>query len=270
MDVKKVLLISQEIDPYLSGTPMANFSRSLAQKFQEKGAEVRSFMPKYGAINERRNQLHEVIRLSGLNIIIDDTDHPLIIKVATLQPSRLQVYFIDNDDYFCHHLPHGELETVEQAENNDERAIFFVRGVIETVKKLRWNPDLVVCVGWITSLIPLYLRTLYADDPAFAQSKIVYTIAGEPFAGKLDARMADKLKEEGLSDDQIKAVADEEGILDFERLNRLAIDASDAVADSGMLSDARVIEYARSSGKPFLPANGEADTDHFFEFYKSL
>ena len=141
MDVKKVLLVSQEIDPYLTGTAMADFSRLMALKLQEKGAEVRCFMPRYGAINERRNQLHEVIRLSGLNISIDDTDHPLIIKVATLQPTRLQVYFIDNDDYFCRHTQQKSLETDDDPETNDERAIFFVRGVIETVKKLRWNPD---------------------------------------------------------------------------------------------------------------------------------
>ena len=152
MDLKKVLYISQEIDPYIPSTPMGIFGRGLTQGLQEKGAEVRTFMPKFGAINERRNQLHEVIRLSGLNISIDDTDHPLIIKVATLQPTRLQVYFIDNDDYFFHHTPGQALEVDSDAENNDERSIFFTRGVVETVKKLRWDPEIVHCTGWITAL----------------------------------------------------------------------------------------------------------------------
>jgi len=137
-------------------------------------------MPKYGAINERRNQLHEVIRLSGMNIIIDDTDHPLIIKVATLQPTRLQVYFIDNDDYFYRHTP-GKFEPVDWADVNDERAIFFVRGTIETVKKLRWEADIVHCIGWITALTPLFIKQLYADDPSFRTSKILYSL----FADKL-------------------------------------------------------------------------------------
>lgn len=270
MDVKKVLLISQEIDPYLCGTPMGEFSRALAQNLQEKGAEVRSFMPRFGAINERRNQLHEVIRLSGLNIVIDDTDHPLIIKVATLQPSRLQVYFIDNDDYFCRHLPHKTLETVDQPEVNDERSIFFVRGVIETVKKLRWNPDLVICVGWISSLVPLYLRTIYAEDPAFSNAKIVYAIAGEPFEGNMDMRMAQKLKEEGLTDEQINAILNQEGAINFDAMNKLAIDSSDAVIDSGENSDPSALAMALSSEKPFLPFNAENGASEYFEFFKSL
>ena len=164
MDVNKVLYISQEIAPYLPETPMALLGRDLPQGILETGAEVRTFMPKYGSINERRNQLHEVIRLSGMNLIIDDTDHPLIIKVATLQPSRMQVYFIYNDDYFAHNLT-KELETVSSPADNDERSIFFVRGVIETVRKLRWDPNIIHCNGWITALAPLYIRQNYNDDP---------------------------------------------------------------------------------------------------------
>lgn len=270
MDVKKVLFVSQEIDPYLPGTPVAGVSRSMAQMLQEKGAEVRCFMPRYGAINERRNQLHEVIRLSGLNIEINNTDHPLIIKVATLQPSRLQVYFIDNDDYFFRHGQSKSLETEEQAEINDERAIFFVRGVIETVKKLRWNPDIVVCCGWVSSLVPIYLRTIYAEDPAFAESKIVYAIAGKPFEGQLNPQMVDKLKDEGLTDEQISKIADKNGIIDFEQLNRLAIDASDAIVDSGADSDNACIEYAKASGKPLLSFCADTDAKQQMEFYQSL
>ncbi len=271
MDVKKVLFVSQEIDPYIPETALADFSRSMSQLLQEQGAELRCFMPRYGAINERRNQLHEVIRLSGLNIEIDNTDHPLIIKVATLQPSRLQVYFIDNDDYFYRHAQQKILEIDSQPEVNDERAIFFTRGVIETVKKLRWNPDIVVCCGWVSSLVPLYLRTIYAEDPAFANSKIVYTIAGKPFEGQLDARMALKLQDDGISEEQVKALAAEDGTFDCVRLNRIAIDASDAIIDSKTdINNSASVEYAQSCGKPFIACNTEVSAEQYSEFYKSL
>lgn len=270
MDVKKVLLISQEIDPYTTGSPTASFSRTLAQGLQEKGAEVRSFMPRYGAINERRNQLHEVIRLSGLNIPIDDTDHPLIIKVATLQPSRLQVYFIDNDDYFMRHMPLKQLETVEYAGNNDERAIFFVHGVIETVKKLRWTPDLIICAGWISGLVPMYLKSVYADDPAFEGSKIAFVIVDDPTEGALDARMALKLHDEGLSDELIKAAALDDNTFTYRRLNEIGMDFSDAVLVSSPAVDSVLADYAHASQKPVLDADAASDSEAVINFFKSL
>lgn len=159
---------------------MAVLGRDLPQSIQEKGLEVRTFMPKYGFVNERRNQLHEVIRLSGMNLIIDDTDHPLIIKVATLQPARMQVYFIFNEDYFSHNIT-KQLETESSPEDNDERSMFFVRGVLETVKKLRWNPEVIHCIGWITALLPLYIKHYYNDDPAFSESKVVYSLFDNDF-----------------------------------------------------------------------------------------
>ena len=152
MDVNKVLFISQEITPYVPESPIATIGSDLPQRIQELGYEVRTFMPKYGCINERRNQLHEVIRLSGMNIIIDDSDHPLIIKVATLLPARMQVYFIYNDDYFMHNVT-KDIETEISPEDNDERSIFFVRGVMETVKKLRWEPEIIHCNGWISASV---------------------------------------------------------------------------------------------------------------------
>ncbi len=152
---KKILYISQEIFPYLPESELANMGRYLPQAVQELGRETRTFMPKFGAINERRNQLHEVIRLSGMNLIIDDTDHPLIIKVASIQAARMQVYFIDNDDYFHRKNTIADDEE-EEYDDNDERTIFFVRGVMETVKKLRWTPDVIHCQGWMTALAPLY------------------------------------------------------------------------------------------------------------------
>jgi len=171
MESKKVLFVSQEITPYLPETELSLIGRTLPQAIQETGKEIRTFMPKYGSINERRNQLHEVIRLSGMNLIIDDTDHPLIIKVASIQAARMQVYFIDNEDYF--NRKQAVIDSKGKFfEDNDERMIFFARGVLETVRKLRWSPDLVHCHGWFTSLVPLYLKNAYREDPLFADSKV--------------------------------------------------------------------------------------------------
>lgn len=269
MDVKKVLYVSQEIEPYVAPGPVATFSRTVAQGMQEKGAEVRTFMPRYGAINERRNQLHEVIRLSGLNIPIDDVDYPLIIKVATLQPTRLQVYFIDNDEFFSRHNAEGLLETESDPEVNDERAIFFVRGVAETVKKLRWEPSVVHAIGWLAGLVPAYIKHIYNEDPSFRTSKVVYSIvADKDLDAPLDEAMIKKLKDEGFNDAQLKAL---EGTT-HRSLNKLAIDFADAVAISAPDADPELIEYAKASGKPLLEYPGECPeaNDAYFEFYKSL
>ncbi len=268
MDVKKVLYISQEITPYLAADPLSTFGRMLPQGIQEGGTEVRTFMPRYGCINERRNQLHEVIRLSGLNIVIDDTDHPLIIKVATLQPSRMQVYFIDNDDYFLRHTADG-LETETLAHENDERAIFFVRGVLETVKKLRWIPSVIHCTGWITALSPLYLRKIYGDDPTFADSKIVYSLFDAPFDGELDPRMIDKLAQDGFKADQLASLTG--GPVNCDALNRIAMDYADAIAVSSPGVSEALLDYARKTGKPLLEYPGEENyVEAYKNFYSSL
>ena len=177
---KKVLFINQEITPYVPETNMSIMGRDLPQKAQEAGLEIRTFMPKWGNINERRGQLHEVIRLSGMNLIIDDTDHPLIIKVASIPQSRIQVYFIDNDDYFTKRQMTTD-EAGEEYADNGERAIFFARGVLETVKKLRWTPDIIHCQGWMSAVVPFYIKKAYHEEPSFANTpsalfpKVVFT-----------------------------------------------------------------------------------------------
>ena len=173
MDVKKVLFINQEMSPYLPSSLMSDTGRYLPQAIQQSGCEIRTFMPKWGCINERRNQLHEVIRLSGMNIIIDDTDHPLIIKVASISAARMQVYFIDNDEYFRKRGMIAEADGKE-CPDNLERAVFYARGVIETTKKLCWVPDVVYCQGWMAAIAPYLLKTAYKDDPAFANAKVVF------------------------------------------------------------------------------------------------
>ena len=268
MDKNKVLYISQEITPYLPETPMAELGQKLPQGIQEMGNEVRTFMPRYGCINERRNQLHEVIRLSGMNLIIDDTDHPLIIKVATLQPSRIQVYFIDNEDFFQRHMA-KDLETRLTPELNDERSIFYVRGVIETVKKLRWEPTMVHCSGWISALAPLYIKRVYDEDPSFRSSKVVFSLFDDKFEGEFDKRFSEKLKMDGFADDDIKGLLGDS--VDYKTLCKFAIDWSDGVIQSSSSVDDELIEYAKASGKPFLPYPGDENyVEAYNEFYKSL
>lgn len=263
MDVNKVLFISQEINPYLHHSPLADFGRLLPQSIQETGSEVRTFMPRYGSINERRNQLHEVIRLSGMNIVINDTDHPLIIKVATLQPSRMQVYFIDNDDYFLRHATEG-LETETLFDENDERSIFFVRGVLETINKLRWIPSIIHCTGWITALTPLYLKQLYADNPAFAGVKTVFSLFNHPFEGTFDPSMIEKLKLDGIKECDLAHLA---AGIDYKALCKTAMDHADAIAISSADNAPELVEYARSLGKPLLEYPGD---DNFGAAYKDF
>lgn len=268
MESKKVLFISQEVSPYVPDTPMSKLGCETPQSIHGREFEVRIFTPKYGCINERRNQLHEVIRLSGLNLMIDDNDHPLIIKVATLLPSRMQVYFIDNDDYF-HSLPEKGLETEVTPEDNDERLMFFTSGVIETVKKLRWQPAIIHCSGWVSALAPLYLRTKYNDDPTFRSSKIIYALQPERFEGTLDPRFVEKLRMNEFSDKDIAAIVGEP--VDYIALNKLAIDYSDAIMQITEDTDPEVLDYAIKSGKPFLPYTPEESRkESQINFYRSL
>lgn len=268
MDVNKVLFITQEISPYLPASPIANVGHDLPQGIQERGLEVRTFMPKYGYINERRNQLHEVIRLSGMNLIIDDTDHPLIIKVATLLPARMQVYFIYNDDYFMHNVT-KDIETESSPTDNDERSIFFVRGAMETVKKLRWDPDIIHCHGWITALAPLYLKNIYSDDPTFQGAKIVYSLYEDDFKMPFDARLAEKLRFDGILPEDVAGIDGKE--VDYVALTKLAIDNSNGVIQYSKNINPEILKYAQECGKPFLPYQDEENyVDAYAEFYKSL
>ena len=268
MGKKKILYISQEITPYLKPTALGEVCQKLPHKVQEHGIEVRTFMPKYGCINERRNQLHEVIRLSGMNLVIDDTDHPLIIKVATLQASRMQVYFIDNEDFFQHHAV-SDLEIKVTPEDNDERMMFFVRGVMETVKKLRWEPFVVHCSGWVTALAPMYMKKLYADDPTIGPAKIVYSIFDDSFEGTLDPRFVEKLKQEGFTDDDLVPLTGEP--VDSVALGKLAIRYADGVIQASQNVSKDLVDYAASLGKPFLPYEGEeTDAEAVVDFYESL
>lgn len=244
----KVLFITQEITPYVSESEMSLVGRNLPQAIQEKGREIRTFIPKWGNINERRNQLHEVIRLSGMNLIIDDTDHPLIIKVASIQSARMQVYFIDNDDYFQNRLQVVDENGVEY-EDNDARAIFYARGVLETVKKLRWCPDVIHCHGWMTALAPLYIKKAYKDEPSFRDAKVVFSLYDNDFKEPFHPDFASKLLLKGISK---KDVADLKEPVDYTALCKLAVDYSDGVIQQSEHVNEEVIAYARQIGKPVL------------------
>ena len=199
----RVLFISSEIIPYLEPNEQSTIARYLPQGIQERGKEIRTFMPRFGCINERRHQLHEVIRLSGMNLIINDSDHPLIIKVASIQAARMQVYFIDNEEYFQRkNVYHDDEEKFHT--DNDDRTIFFCRGVLETVKKLGWAPDIIHCHGWMTSLIPFFVKTSYKDDPMFHNSKVVYSVYNDDFKESFNADYWKKMMMDGLGKDETK------------------------------------------------------------------
>ena len=265
MDIKKVLFISQEIAPYVPERRLSQIGRMLPQTIKEQGIEERTFMPKYGMIAERSNQLHEMIRLSGMNVIIDDTDHPLIIKVATLQQAHFQVYFIYNEDYFASNRI-DELEMNVSPEDNDERSIFFVRAVIESIRKMRWMPDIIQCTGWISALAPVYIRTLYGDDPSFRDAKIVTALFNEQNAGLLDARMAEKMHMDGVPKSALKPIMGKE--LDMDALMTYSLKYSDAVIQCEDGVSEAVL--AAAGDKPCLQLLEDDDLQKVKPFYDSL
>ena len=224
MEKKKILFVSQEITPFLPKSEISSTARRLPQGIQESGKEIRVFTPRFGSINERRNQLHEVIRLSGMNLIIDDNDHPLIIKVASISAARMQVYFIDNDEYFKRKNTTADDNGVFY-KDNDERSMFFCRGVLETVKKLGWQPDVIHCHGWMTSLMSLYIKKLYNKDPHFADTKVVYSIYNDDFTNNWDARFAEKLKFDGFDDEIVNQLQD----TSFENITRVITKYADGI-----------------------------------------
>ncbi|HKJ43139.1 MAG TPA: glycogen/starch synthase [Sunxiuqinia sp.] len=263
MEKKRVLFISQEITPYLPETEMSTKSRFLPQGIQEKGREIRTFMPRYGNVNERRNQLHEVIRLSGMNLVINDADHPLIIKVASIQAARMQVYFIDNEDYF-HRKEILKDKKGKEFDDNDERAVFFARGVLETVIKLRWAPDLIHCHGWLASLVPLYIKKVYHDDPLFANSKVVYSVYNENFKNSLSSNAKQNISLGGISEDDLKLL-DEPS---YENMSKLAIEYADGVIQGSETINPNLTDYIQSQEKLFLNYQSEETyIDAYNEFY---
>jgi starch synthase len=264
MEKKKVLFIFQEITPYLPESELSKIGRYLPQGIQERGKEIRTFMPRYGCVNERRNQLHEVIRLSGMNLVINDTDHPLIIKVASIQAARMQVYFIDNEDYF-HRKFVMTNKAGEPFEDNDERALFFAKGVLETVVKLRWAPDLIHCHGWISSFAPLFIKKTYAQDPLFAQSKVIYSPYENPLEKSFNNDLTEKVVSNEISKEDIKILEKP----NYTNLEKLAFQYSDGIIRGSEKYKPEVEDAIKGAGVPVLDYQTEEtyieEYDNFYE-----
>jgi starch synthase len=266
MSKKRVLFITQEMLPYLEETEIAKTARNLPQGIQQKGKEIRTFMPKFGCINERRNQLHEVIRLSGMNLIINDNDHPLIIKVASIQSARIQVYFIDNDDYFGRKAGLTDKSGAEFADN-DERAIFYCRGVLETVKKLGWAPDIVHCHGWMTSLVPMYIKRAFAEEPVFEKTKVITSLYKSGIENKLSDDFAFKAVLDGVDIEDVEAVKE----ASQENLQKYAADWSDAIILGSSNLDKDLLDHVDKMGKPTLKEFDENNyIEEFDNFYDTI
>lgn len=263
MKSKKVLFITHEMIPYVPESPAALDGRKLPQVLQESGCEIRTFMPRWGIINERRNQLHEVIRLSGMNIIIDDTDHPLIIKVASIQAARMQVYFIDNDDYF--HKRNIFADENGEYADNIERSIFYARGVLETVKKLRWCPDVIVCQGWASLVVPFYIKTAYREEPPFVNVKVVTSLYSELPNATLTERFAECVDFRDGNEEALKAANVD--LMQPDSLGRLAVAYSDGIIEGEAGAQPTLMELAKAYGVPVL--NAPADDDKA-EAYKAF
>lgn len=266
MKSKRVLYISQEIYPYLPESEISTIARKLPQQIMGLGNEVRLFMPRFGVINERRNQLHEVKRLSGINMIVNDNDHPLIIKVASIQAARMQVYFIDNDDFFKRKNLYGV--NAAGINDNDERAIFFVRGVLEAIKKLRWIPDIIHCQGVFTALAVLYLKKVYQDDPCLKKAKVVFSVYNETTPVEIPESLFDKLKFDNIKPAALQMM---DGHTDLEALLRLAVSYAHGVVIGGNISS-ELQDFISKSDKPLLqhPAQEEEYGELYNEFYDQL
>ena len=267
MGKKKILFASQEISPYLPETPMANVGLNLPKHSIEQGNETRVFLPKFGVIKEKANNLHEVIRLSGMNLIIDDFDHQLIIKVASIQSARMQIYFIDNDEYFPRKVMFHD-ENGKFLANTEERMMFYCKGVIETVKKLGWSPEMIHCQGWFSSLIPMYIKKIYNEDPLFKDTKVIYNVFDANFEGSIDPIIVNKLLfENKLEESDLELLKNPT----FENLNKFAISYSDAIIQGSENINEEVSKHMKDSELPFMTYPGEEDyEDSYNNFFDSL
>ena len=253
---KKILFVNAEMCPYLPETRIAKVCRELPQGIQERHKEIRAFMPRYGCINERKNQLHEVIRLSGMNIIIGDVDRPLVIKVASISSARIQVYFIDNEDYFRRKQIYHDADGTFFADNG-ERAIFFARGVLETVKKLRWAPDIIHCSGWISHVLPLYLKKAYKDDPIFTHSKVVLSLYDDITADPLSEGFDKTILYGAIKPRDVSLTDKADGM----ELAKLAVQYSDGIILGSPDVNPGLKEHCAAQGLPLLDYDPDSFAD---------
>lgn len=266
MESIRVLYISQEITPFLPETPMSKISRYLPQEIQEMGCEIRTFMPLYGTVNERRNQLHEVIRLSGMNLVINKTDHPLVIKVSSIQAARMQVYFIDGEDYFQRKFKFND-QNGDPFHDNDERAMFFAKGVLETVKKLQWEPDIIHCHGWFSSFVPFYLRKVYHKNPLLSDAKIVYSFYNNNYDKQLNGTVFEKVLTENVIPEDVSELKEP----NFKNMNQFVVRYVDGFIQGETEINPSLINMIKHSNKPFLTYQPEENyVKAYFDFYSEI
>ena len=266
MKNKKILYVSSEVVPYLPETEISSMSFEIPRMVNKQGGQIRIFMPKYGSINERRHQLHEVIRLSGLNLVINDLDMPLIIKVASIPKERIQVYFIDNEDYFKRKATFTD-ENGKLFKDNDERAIFFAKGVIETIRRLNWPPDIIHVHGWLSSFFPLYLKEMYKDEPIFQNSKVVTSVYGTGFAGSLNKKLFDKIMFDEIEESKIADIKNP----NYNNLMKTSIDFSDALIVGSEKIPKELQDYLGKCKKPVLGYQSkDSFIEEYTEFYNKL
>jgi len=265
MKDKRILFVSSEVVPYLPETELSSTAFSSAKNAHSKGVQTRIFMPRFGVINERRHQLHEVIRLSGMNLVVNDIDMPLIIKVASIPKERMQVYFIDNEEYFKRKAVFTD-EDDQLFSDNDERAIFFAKGVVETVKKLNWAPDVIHIHGWMASLLPLYLREFYKEEPLFTESKIVTSLYNNGFKGDLNLDLIDKIKFDLDESDKIATIKTPNHI----NILKSAIENSDAIIHGSETIDEELASFLEAQDIPVLAYQSENLKESYLNFYTEL
>ena len=265
MKDKRILYVSSEVIPYLPETELSSTAFNVAKNSHSKGVQTRIFMPRYGVINERRHQLHEVIRLSGMNLIVNDMDMPLIIKVASIPKERMQVYFIDNEEYFKRKAVFTD-EDDQLFSDNDERAIFFAKGVVETVKKLNWAPDIIHVHGWLASLLPLYLKEFYKEEPLFTESKIITSVYNNPFEGELNSELAAKVKVDEIADDKIATIQSPT----HTNILKSAIENSDAIIYGSKEMPDDIASFITAQNKPVLEFQTDDLKEPYLNFYTDL
>jgi len=266
MKDKRILYVSSEVVPYLAENEVSLMSYDVPKMVNDQGGQIRIFMPRYGNINERRHQLHEVIRLSGMNLVVNDLDMPLIIKVASIPKERIQVYFIDNDEYFKRKATFADEDGVMYPDN-DERAIFFAKGVVETVKKLNWVPDIIHVHGWMAAMLPVYMKHFYKNEALFSETKIVTSVYGQSFDGTLDIEMINKVKLDGVPEDQVEMLSTP----DYENIIKATVMHSDAVIIASPNVSSSLTKFIETSGKPFLPfVAKDAFAEAYSNFYKEM
>ena len=266
MKNRKILYVSSEVVPYLPENEISSMSFEIPKMVNKQGGQIRIFMPKYGNINERRHQLHEVIRLSGLNLVVNDLDMPLIIKVASIPKERIQVYFIDNEEYFNRKATFKD-SSDKLFDDNDERCIFFAKGVLETIKRLNWSPDIIHVHGWMSALLPIYLKEIFKNEPIFQKSKIVTSLYANEFEKNLNKDMINKVLFDEIDQKSISDLKDPT----YENLIRIAIDYSDGIIIGSENVSSKTKEYLKSYKNPILDFQPkDSFSESYTEFYNNL